>query len=242
MNSALRNLTRDFREGLTLPAGAPRLTWYGPGGERVELSGKVLDNWIAKSANLLQDELDGAPGGSIALALPGHWKTLILAVAAMRLGMTVHPVQDAVADSLSETDMTATADAGLLGQADSIDTQLIAVALEALALRWSTPLPSGVLDYAAEVRNHGDVFTPWDEPDAGTVLLNIAGEEHDDDGLRTFAADLPDGARTLVNAESGLVAVLSACLGAWFNGGSVVLVHAEEAITDRLLSSERVTA
>ena len=38
--------------------GRPRLTWYGPDAERVELSGKVLLNWVAKTANLLTDELD----------------------------------------------------------------------------------------------------------------------------------------------------------------------------------------
>src|SRR6478735_7253781 len=40
---------------------APRLTWYGPDAERVELSGRVLDNWVAKTSNLLQDELDAEP-------------------------------------------------------------------------------------------------------------------------------------------------------------------------------------
>ena len=42
-------------------ATSPRLTWYGPDSERVELSGRVLDNWVAKTSNLLQDELDDRP-------------------------------------------------------------------------------------------------------------------------------------------------------------------------------------
>ncbi len=33
--------------------GRPRLTWYGADGERVELSARVLENWVAKTANLL---------------------------------------------------------------------------------------------------------------------------------------------------------------------------------------------
>ncbi len=41
---------------------SPRLTWYGPDAERVELSGRVLDNWVAKTSNLFQDELDAEPG------------------------------------------------------------------------------------------------------------------------------------------------------------------------------------
>src|SRR5919106_4749197 len=68
---------------------APRLTWYGPDAERVELSGKVLDNWVAKTSNLLQDELDAGPGMRLALDLPAHWKSLIWALASWQLGMEV---------------------------------------------------------------------------------------------------------------------------------------------------------
>ncbi|MGN6441414.1 MAG: TIGR03089 family protein, partial [Arthrobacter sp.] len=60
---------------------APRLTWYGPDGERVELSGRVLDNWVAKTSNLLQDELDAEPGMSLRLDMPAHWKSLVWALA-----------------------------------------------------------------------------------------------------------------------------------------------------------------
>ena len=48
---------------------APRLTWYGPDSERVEFSGRVLDNWVAKTANYLVDELDAEPGTVICLDL-----------------------------------------------------------------------------------------------------------------------------------------------------------------------------
>src|ERR671920_2313620 len=66
---------------------SPRLTWYGPDGERVELSGRVLDNWVAKTSNLLQDELDAAPGMRLRLDLPAHWKSMIWALAAWQLGL-----------------------------------------------------------------------------------------------------------------------------------------------------------
>ncbi len=43
------------------PTG-PLLTWYDEaGGERVELSATTLDNWVAKTANLLDEELLGLP-------------------------------------------------------------------------------------------------------------------------------------------------------------------------------------
>jgi len=40
-------------------------------GERIELSGRVLANWVAKAANLLQDDLDAGPGRSMATTQPG---------------------------------------------------------------------------------------------------------------------------------------------------------------------------
>ena len=59
--------------------GRPRLTWYddAPGptrGERIELSARVLANWVAKAANLLVDELDIEPGDQVVIALPTHWR------------------------------------------------------------------------------------------------------------------------------------------------------------------------
>jgi len=78
------NLMTTLRSG---HATSPRLTWYGPDSERVELSGRVLDNWVAKTSNLLQDELDAEPGMRLNLDLPAHWKSMIWALAAWLLGM-----------------------------------------------------------------------------------------------------------------------------------------------------------
>jgi uncharacterized protein (TIGR03089 family) len=81
---------------------SPRLTWYGPDAERVELSGRVLDNWVAKTSNLLQDELDAEPGMRLRLDLPAHWKSMILALAAWQLGMEV-VLDSAEADFLAHS-------------------------------------------------------------------------------------------------------------------------------------------
>ena len=64
----------------------PWLTWYSQNGERVELSGRVFDNWVAKSANLLSEEFDLAPGDTVATDMPGHWKSAALALACWHLG------------------------------------------------------------------------------------------------------------------------------------------------------------
>ena len=53
----------------------PRVTFYedtpGPTqGERIELSGKTVANWISKAGNALQDEYDLGPGSVVRIALP----------------------------------------------------------------------------------------------------------------------------------------------------------------------------
>lgn len=64
----------------------PRLTWYGPESERVELSGRVLANWVIKAANMLTAEADVEPGARVRLDLPPHWRTLVWALGTWTAG------------------------------------------------------------------------------------------------------------------------------------------------------------
>lgn len=215
-------------------ATSPRLTWYGPDAERVELSGRVLDNWVAKTSNLLQDELDAEPGTRLRLDLPAHWKSVILALAAWQLGMEV-----VFGDA--EAELLATADPAP-GAAQGAFDAVVAVALPALAMRWPGELPTGVVDYAAEVRSHGDVFMAHVEPEGSRrAVLDAAGAEHTHGGLlEGFAAVHDDGVRLLVPAGEGLESALAQSLGAWRHDGSVVLVHPDVVVTEKLLADERV--
>src|SRR3712207_5978996 len=76
-------------DALLVDPGRPRVTWYGPGGERIELSGKVLGNWVAKTANLLVDELDVEPGGTVGVDLPTHWRAVVWLLAGWAAGAQV---------------------------------------------------------------------------------------------------------------------------------------------------------
>ena len=245
MNIPAADLMSALRSGQST---APRLTWYGPDAERVELSGRVLDNWVAKTSNLLQDELDAEPGTRLRLDLPAHWKSLVLALAAWQLGMEV-----VLADG--DAELLATADPGPAAAAGGVDA-VLAVALPALAMRWPGELPSGVLDYAAEVRSHGDFFMAYVDPDPDrTALRDAAGVDHphgrlveDFGALRGVADDGDSGAdandtapRLLVQAGDGLEAALSRARWAWSRDGSVVLVHPDVALTERLLGDERIS-
>src|SRR5690625_3324524 len=64
----------------------PRLTWYGADDERVELSGRVLANWVTKATNLLVDEADVEPGSKVLLDLPVHWRSLVWGLATLVAG------------------------------------------------------------------------------------------------------------------------------------------------------------
>ncbi|MDR6985857.1 uncharacterized protein (TIGR03089 family) [Paenarthrobacter nitroguajacolicus] len=229
MSIPAANLMTALRSGHST---SPRLTWYGPDSERVELSGRVLDNWVAKTSNLLQDELDAEPGMSIRLDLPAHWKSFVWALAAWQLGMEV--VFDDTSADLLVTDRP---DDGAGAGFDAV----VAVPLAALAMRWPGELPSGVVDYAAEVRSHGDVFMAHNEPAADSPAVRGTTALQHGALIEGFAAPQESGVRLLVRAADGLESGLSASLGAWNQDGSVVLVHPDLEVTGHLLENERVS-
>lgn len=228
----------------TRQATSPALIWYGPGGERIELSGKVLDNWVAKTSNLLVDELDAEPGIRIRLDLPAHWKTLVWALAAWQTGCTVqlgdtteHP--DAAGGPVP--DVTVTASQALL---DTAAGTVVAVAPGALELRWSGDLPAGAVDYAAEVRSYADTYLPGEQAEDGyTALHSSLGA-----GLTLSYGELAEAAdggtqqTLLVPAAVDLPSVLTAALRTWAAGGTIVLAAPEVEVTERLLATERITA
>ncbi|ADX72399.1 hypothetical protein Asphe3_12190 [Pseudarthrobacter phenanthrenivorans Sphe3] len=211
---------------------SPRLTWYGPDAERVELSGRVLDNWVAKTSNLLQDELDAAPGMSLRLQLPAHWKSIVWALAAWQLGLQT-VLEKGAADFLATS------------EPESVEEKydaVIAVALPALAMRWPGELAAGCIDYAAEVRSHGDVFMAHADPDpSGCAVVTGDGRRHlHQELLDTFAAPHDDGVRLHIPAGNGLESALANALGAWRHDGSVVVTHPDVELTDKLMAAERI--
>jgi uncharacterized protein (TIGR03089 family) len=142
-----------LRALLASDPGRPRVTWYGADGERVELSARVLDNWVAKTANLLAEELDAGPGTRVRLDLPPHWRTAVWALAVWAVGAEVAAASD-------PADVVVTAAPAARGPADggpADGVRLVVVALPALA-RSAEHVPPGAVDYNAEVSGFGDVF------------------------------------------------------------------------------------
>lgn len=218
--------------GLHRDPGRPRLTWYGPQGERIELSGAVLDNWVAKTVNLMVEEFDTGPGSVVSIALPPHWRTVVWALAAWRCGASI---DDEDADVLV-TDRPQ--DAG------STSAEVVAVALPALALRWPGPaLAAGVIDAAQAVMTYGDQIG-W-APDPAAADPALPGLSHGDLATAALAAaDLPTSARVLLPVTAGTDPrrFLLTALGVLLRDGSLVLVTAdhEPGQVERIVATERI--
>ena len=214
----------------------PRVTFYedSPGptqGERIELSAKVLANWVSKAANALQEEWDLAPGSRVRLALPPHWRSLYWALAVWSVGATV-VLDDADAD-LVVTDDPA--------RATPAPTPSVLVTLAALTRGAAGSVPAGVMDEAKELATYADQFSPWDEPAPSDLAVVGAGAD------AAYESVVPQGnwatgSRVHTAAES-LSSVLATALGAWSVDGSLVLSRGPEPEGGRAarLASEGVT-
>lgn len=139
--------------------GRPRLTWYAADGERVELSARVLANWVAKTANLLVEELLEPPAGgaggqapTVLLDLPVHWRTVVWGLSAWAVGAEVVRAVPAAAEPPT---VVVTAAPGSAPATDPAGAPLVVLALAALAFS-TDDVPPGALDYNAVVSGYGD--------------------------------------------------------------------------------------
>lgn len=218
--------------------GRPRLTWYddepGPtSGERIELSARVLANWVAKAANLLQDDADAGPGTTVGIDLPAHWRALYWALATWSVGATV-----VVGDGAREADVLVTD-----SPAAAADHGGDAVLVSLPALARSHPeagAAPGAVDEARELSTHGDRFSPMSDPEAGDVALAVDG--HDTAYGDVVVAVDGWGGSPRVALDGPLDGVLRDALAAWAVDGSVVLVRGGRADLQDRFASEGVTA
>lgn len=223
---------------------APRVTFYertpGPTqGERIELSAKVLTNWVSKGANMLSEELDVDAFSSVVVHLPAaHWRTAYWCLAVWSLGAQVVFVDADDDGALPSAPIVREADVLVTSNpADEVDSDIVAVTLAMLARRSSAPLPAGAIDEAQELSTFGDVFTPFGVPAPTAVALTVvtgAGDErHTSFGeLTTPLTDA--GRHFLASPSPELLAGILA------GDGSVVLVRGDIEAADlaRLLEQE----
>ena len=92
----------------------PALIWYSANGERIELSGRVIMNWVDKSANLLVEECELEPGEGFDLQAPLHWRTIVLGLAVLRVGALLDQDEPLVAAVCTEQEAGYTNDPAYL--------------------------------------------------------------------------------------------------------------------------------
>jgi uncharacterized protein (TIGR03089 family) len=150
----------------------PFLTWYDDDrGERVELSYRTFDNWVAKTANLLVEELGAGPGDRVGALLVDHWQTPIVLAACWRAGTRVvaldphGDVEDLVAAFVREE---------LLAQAAAALEGTPVVALSADLLGRATSDLGRALSFSRVVPTMGDLFEAGPDP-AGDALVTGEG-------------------------------------------------------------------
>jgi uncharacterized protein (TIGR03089 family) len=205
------------------PSG-PLLTFYDDAtGERIELSATTLENWVAKTANLLQDS-GVEPGARAAVLLPAHWQTAAILLGCWSVGLEV-------------VDDPEGADVAFAGP-DRFDEALAATEVYGLSLApMAAPLrnaPPGIVDYSTEVRGHGDRFAPYQPVDPALYADLVQA-------ARTHANDLELSAKDRVLVvDTGDLDWLLVPLAA---GASIVLCrNLDPARLDERAASERVTA
>ncbi|WP_435177386.1 TIGR03089 family protein [Actinacidiphila sp. bgisy145] len=159
-------------DALRADPGRPLITFYDDAtGERVELSVATFANWVAKTANLIQDELGAEPGDRVALLLPAHWQTAVWLVAASAAGVVAVPGCDPAAADL------VVSGPDTLEEAARCAGPRVAMALRPLGGRFPQPPPQPFLDYAVEVPSQSDRFAPYVPVGPDDPALELPGGE-----------------------------------------------------------------
>jgi uncharacterized protein (TIGR03089 family) len=143
------------------PAG-PLLTYYDDAtGERTELSATSLANWVAKTANLLRDDVGTAPGDRVAVLLPAHWQAAAILLGAWTAAAVVGTAPDGAAAAFTTADRVPDATAA---------GEVFALSLAPLGRGFAGGPPPGARDYSVDVLTMGDRWSGRPVADAVPAL------------------------------------------------------------------------
>lgn len=210
----------------------PLLTCYDTAEDsRVEFSARTFANWVDKTANLI-GSLGLDEGGDIGLPLllthPGHWVSLVWAMATWQVGGRVLALPR---DDLDRVELA------VVGphQAHPVPgVETVACSLHPLGAGLTSPV-AGVTDFA-EVLSQPDVHWRNDPPD---LWLDDGDRRH---GVQSLAGVAPSADRRLHVPTGDVWEDLCALLVApLLGGGSTVVVRGpvDDARLARIAASER---
>ena len=152
----------------------PALIWHARGGERIELSGRVFMNWVAKSANLLVNECEVTEESGVQITAPLHWRFLVLACATLYAGTYFDDEEPLVgasdttdhAQNLNNPDYLLLVDRGPLSMRYLGDLHEAESATDA-----------EVIDFCALVRSEADQFIGLPASTSSPVGNNLTSAE-----------------------------------------------------------------
>lgn len=220
----------------------PLVTFYdSASGERVELSVATFDNWVNKLANLFSVELGLAPGDDLVVDLPLSWQSSVVIVGAWSSGLVVS-LRGQVSAALRVVGPAA------LTEPVAAD-QVLACSLRPLGGGFHRPLPSGWLDFSAEVPGQADVLlSPVDVSTTDEAVRTMTGSWSHGDLVERALKQAPliglsPGGRLLTDINPAGETGLATCLAAPLVTGSsvVLLANGGELDRDRIAEQERVT-
>jgi uncharacterized protein (TIGR03089 family) len=224
-----------FQAAVAVDPSRPLLTWYDDAtGERTELSGATLANWVSKTANLLVAGCGLGTGDIAAVRTPAHWQTAAIYLGVWTAGLAVSHSADTSPDV-----------AFLMPDQAAVAPDSFAVGLHPFALP-VRDLHEGVADWVSAARVHGDFYAgpPVDAAAPALVDLPGGGSVSQDDlvarGLsQASALGMAAGSRVLISIAAHpqpldwLIAPLAAgCT-------MVVCAHADSSTLDKRAAVER---
>jgi uncharacterized protein (TIGR03089 family) len=218
-------------------ATRPLITYYDdPTGERTELSVATFANWVAKTANLLQDELAMTAGSRVRVQLPLHWQGAVWLQACWAAGLAV------VLDGTGPADLAVVAHEQ--GRADAAEVVSLGLGPMGLPRPGAAPACARALDYDRVVHGHGDRFVPAGPSMPDAPALVVSGRSATAASIAAAARSAqPDGALLVTAAPTTPALALAVTLVPIVSGVTTVLVRHPDA--DRLaakVSQEHLVA
>lgn len=212
--------------GITPLTPDPLVTFYDcVSGERTELSGITMSNWVAKVSNFLVDDLDVEVGTKLRLGLPPHWLRYVWLLSCWNTGVVATDHEAEIA--LVGPDLVAE------------EPIKLATALAPFGMRFKQP-PEGFIDIGVDVLSHSDHFDPFVEPEPQDLAWHL-GDNRVSHLSALTAASVGNNERTLVQ-EQPLAEDAQLLVNAIVGGGSLVVVrHGTEEDVQRIELQERIT-
>ncbi|MDD7582691.1 TIGR03089 family protein [Corynebacterium sp. 32222D000AT] len=227
---------------------APRITVYTEAtGARLDFSAQTLQNWVAKIANMLAEELDLEPGDTIAVNLPVSWQAAVICLGALARDVRVQLSTHA---STGTTDASAGADTTGPSTPQVVFTSperfedfpgrdVVLVTEDPFGrgvVESGGALPLGAIDFGPTVRFYGDQYFEPTTPLPELVPTNAAANNPDSHGGHGGPRVLSTGWHDWDSFRANVLEPLAL-------GGSAVVVSglADAARLEEIRANEKAT-